>query len=77
VGSHPFILVTSAAHMPRAAGFFKKRGLQPIPAPTDFLNTRHRLDSDDLVPDATKLVRAQIAIYEYLGLAWETLRGKI
>jgi uncharacterized SAM-binding protein YcdF (DUF218 family) len=58
-------------------GLFRKRGLQPIAAPTDYLAPRHRLESDDLFPDGYKLFKSQIAFYEYLGLAWETLRGKI
>jgi uncharacterized SAM-binding protein YcdF (DUF218 family) len=77
VGPQRFILVTSASHMPRAMGFFRKRGLQPIAAPTDYLAPRHRPESDDFVPDGYKLFKSQIAFYEYLGLAWETLRGKL
>ena len=37
IGREKFILVTSAAHMPRSMALFRKRGLQPIPAPADFL----------------------------------------
>ncbi len=77
VGPQQFILVTSASHMPRAMGLFRERGLQPIAAPTDYLAPRHRLEPDDLVPDGYKLFKSQMAFYEYLGLAWETLRGKI
>jgi uncharacterized SAM-binding protein YcdF (DUF218 family) len=77
VGPQRFILVTSASHMPRAMGLFRKRGLQPIAAPTDYLAPRHRLEPDDLVPDGYKLFKSQIAFYEYLGLAWEKLRGKL
>ena len=77
VGSHRFILVTSASHMPRAMGLFKRRGLQPIAAPTDYLAPRHRLELDDFFPDGYKLFKSQMAVYEYLGQAWETLRGKI
>lgn len=77
VGSRQFVLVTSASHMPRAMGLFKKRGLQPIAAPTDYLAPRHRWESDDLFPDGFNLFKSQVAVYEYLGLAWETLRGKI
>jgi hypothetical protein len=29
------------------------------------------------MPDAYKLFKTQIAFYEFLGLAWEKLRGKI
>ncbi len=77
VGNRPFILVTSASHMPRAMGLFRKRGLQPIAAPTDYLAPRHRFEPDDLFPDGYKLVKSQTAFYEYLGLAWETIRGKL
>ena len=77
VGPHPFILVTSASHMPRAMGFFRKRGLQPIAAPTDYLAPRHRWQPEDLIPDGFNLFKSQVAVYEYLGLAWETLRGGI
>jgi uncharacterized SAM-binding protein YcdF (DUF218 family) len=77
VGSRPFVLVTSASHMPRAMALFRDMKLQPIAAPTDFLAPRRRLEFDDLVPDAYKLFRSQIAIYEYLGLTWEKLRGKL
>jgi uncharacterized SAM-binding protein YcdF (DUF218 family) len=77
VGPQPFILVTSASHMPRAMGLFRKRGMQPIAAPTDYLAPYRRLEPDDLAPDGYKLYQSQIAIYEYLGLAWEKLRGRI
>lgn len=77
VGAQRFILVTSASHMPRAMGLFRKRGLQPIAAPTDYLAPGHRVDLDDLFPDGYKLFKSQTAFYEYLGLAWEALRGRI
>ena len=77
VGSQRFILVTSASHMPRAMALFRKRGLQPIAAPTDYLAPRHRSEPGDLFPDGYNLFKSQVAYYEYLGLAWESLRGKI
>jgi uncharacterized SAM-binding protein YcdF (DUF218 family) len=70
VGSHRFILVTSAYHMPRAMGLFRKKGLQPIPAPTDYLAPRRRQEWGDLFPDGYNLYKSQVAFYEYLGLAW-------
>jgi uncharacterized SAM-binding protein YcdF (DUF218 family) len=76
VGHHPFILVTSASHMPRAMLLFRRRSLQPLAAPTDYFTPRHRLEFDDFVPDAYKLLKAQTAFYEYLGLAYETLRAR-
>ncbi len=77
VGSQKLILVTSASHMPRAMGLFRKRGLRPIPAPTDYMAPEHRWEPGDLFPDAYNLFKSQVAFYEYLGLAWETLRGEI
>jgi uncharacterized SAM-binding protein YcdF (DUF218 family) len=77
VGSGQFILVTSASHMPRAMGLFRKRGMQPIAAPTDFLAPRQKVEVDDFFPDGYKLFKSQVAFNEYLGLAWEALRGKL
>ena len=77
VGDQRFILVTSAWHMPRAMGLFRKRGMQPVAAPTDYLAPQRRVESDDLAPDGYKLYMSQTAIYEYLGLAWERLRGML
>ena len=77
LGQSPFVLVTSAAHMPRAMGLFRKRGLQPLPAPTDYLAPRHALDPEDVFPNAFNLFKSQTAFYEYLGLAWAEVRGKI
>jgi len=37
VGRDKFILVTSASHMPRAMALFRKYGMEPIPAPTDYM----------------------------------------
>ncbi len=37
VGKDRFILVTSASHMPRAMALFRKHGMEPIAAPTDYM----------------------------------------
>jgi uncharacterized SAM-binding protein YcdF (DUF218 family) len=77
VGSSPFVLVTSASHMRRAMGLFRARKLNPIAAPTDFLAPERNVEIDDYFPDAFKLFKSQIATYEYFGLAWAKLRGKL
>jgi uncharacterized SAM-binding protein YcdF (DUF218 family) len=64
--------------MPRSLALFRRRGLQPIPAPADFRapNTQ----SSDLIrffPGVGPLAQTQIAVHEYLGLAWAWLRGAI
>jgi len=66
----PFVLVTSASHMPRAIRLFEGVGLKPIAAPTDF----KRIDIDLLsVPSIGSLQKSRIAIHEFLGIAWSYL----
>ena len=78
VGEAPFVLVTSAAHMPRSMALFRKVGLEPIPAPT-----RHRVRVGTVVspglffPSADDLIKSERAFYEVLGLAWAKLRGRV
>lgn len=74
LGSTPFILVTSASHMPRALKFFKHEGLHPIPAPTNHLANRKNPDYTDFF-SATALKKSHILFHEYLGLLWQKLKG--
>jgi uncharacterized SAM-binding protein YcdF (DUF218 family) len=76
-GHAPLVLVTSAAHMPRAMGLFEKVGTHPHPAPTDYLAPQHVRTPDEFFPNANDLSISEVAFYEYLGLAWAKLRGKI
>jgi uncharacterized SAM-binding protein YcdF (DUF218 family) len=69
------VLVTSAAHMPRAMGLFRSAGLDPIPAPTNHLTRPVR--SYWLFPSARTLARSQSWLYEQLGLTWSKLTGQI
>jgi len=79
VRDDPFILVTSASHMQRAMALFKKHGMEPIPAPTDYLvkDREGGLTPGVFFPGAGSLEKAERAIYEYLGLIWAWLRGQI
>lgn len=74
VGDKPFILVTAAYHMPRSMSLFKKMGLHPIAAPTDF--TIRQIDWLKILnPDA--LEEFDTALHEYIGLVWYALKGYI
>lgn len=72
VGEKPFILVTSATHMPRAMKIFKNLGLDPIPAPTDF----HKDEFKGYLrePSAYHFHLSEIAVHEYIGILWEKLK---
>ena len=78
VKNKPFVLVTSANHMPRAMAMFQKSGLSPIPAPTKhYIKQRRGLQPDSLFPKAINLHKARIAFHEYLGMVWAKLRKQI
>jgi uncharacterized SAM-binding protein YcdF (DUF218 family) len=69
IGEAPFILVTSAYHMPRAMRLMQRAGAHPIPAPTGQLanesaNNRWR----NMLPTSAGLGKTERALHEYLGL---------
>lgn len=71
VGDKPFIVVTSASHMPRVMRLLLLAGTHPIPAPTA---QRVMHDSGPwwvyyLLPSTTGLRKVELALHEYLGLA--------
>lgn len=70
LGTSPFILVTSAYHMPRAMVLMHLAGARPIPAPTGQLATRQTgFGARAWVPSSASLRRTEHAIHEYIGLA--------
>lgn len=74
VDGKPFLLVTSAAHMPRSMWLMQQRGLKPIAAPTDF--QAYPINSSNptgLFPDSSYLKKSESAIHEYLGQWWAKL----
>jgi uncharacterized SAM-binding protein YcdF (DUF218 family) len=78
IGPGTIILVTSAAHMPRAMALFRKRGLQPIPAPADFhVRGAQEPFPGRVFPSSSALSGVKVAAHEYLGLVWAWLRGMI
>ena len=67
------ILVTSANHMPRAVAAFRKVGMDPILAPTEYL----ALDDYGLLgylPTLKRLMCVDLFVYESLGMAWYKLK---
>ena len=85
-GINRILLVTSALHMPRSMGIFKKQGIEAIAAPTDFAITNQELDEYqatfqgfllNLLPDVEKLQHTSRAIKEYVGIVVYRLKGWI
>ena len=78
LAGHPFALVTSSTHMPRAVALFRGQGLDPIPAPTGHLFKRSPGATallDDLIPGEDNLAVSRRAWHEVLGRAWARMRG--
>lgn len=73
VGSESFVLVTSAAHMPRSMMLFKSLGLNPIAAPTSFYKSEFK--GYLRAPKPICFHISTIAMHEYLGILWAKIRG--
>jgi uncharacterized SAM-binding protein YcdF (DUF218 family) len=66
----PFLLVTSAYHMPRAVRLMERVNARPIPAPTDQqTGAAYAHYWNYFLPASAGLRRTERAIHEYLGLA--------
>ncbi|RJO59928.1 hypothetical protein C4544_07300 [candidate division WS5 bacterium] len=78
LGKAPFILVTSASHMPRAMALFRKLDMIPLPAPTMHLvDNKHTIVQGLFVPLVENLRKSEVAFYEYMAIFWLKLRGHI
>jgi uncharacterized SAM-binding protein YcdF (DUF218 family) len=85
-GFKRILLVTSAMHMPRSMGVFKRGcpGIEFVPAPTDFW-APYPLEQDPwwyralaaLLPSGKNLSDFSVAMHEYFGMAYYKLRGWI
>jgi uncharacterized SAM-binding protein YcdF (DUF218 family) len=74
LGKAPFLLVTSAYHMPRAMRLMQNAGAQPIAAPTgQVVNGSARLQWGRVLPSSTGLGKTERAMHEYIGLLAVTL----
>jgi uncharacterized SAM-binding protein YcdF (DUF218 family) len=69
LGAAPFILVTSAYHMPRAMQLMERAALRPIPAPVgQRAQASRRNRMGQLIPGSSGLWETEHALHEYLGL---------
>jgi uncharacterized SAM-binding protein YcdF (DUF218 family) len=72
----PFLLVTSAFHMPRALLSFRKAGVNVIPVPTDF--RAEPLAFPYLTEEApNQFVKASLLLKEFMGLLAYFATGRI
>ena len=77
------LLVTSAMHMPRALGVFRRQfpGMEFTPAPADFHATEPQAktplyrECGNFIPTPGHLLAFSDVMHEYLGIAYYQLRG--
>ncbi|HEY4467708.1 MAG TPA: envelope biogenesis factor ElyC [Klebsiella sp.] len=76
IGDAPFLLVTSASHLPRAMIFFRHAGLTPLPAPANQLAIESPLNPwERAIPSPVWLMHSDRVGYETLGRIWQWLKG--
>lgn len=76
IGDAPFLLVTSASHLPRAMIFFQHAGLHPLPAPANQLAIASPLNPwERIIPSPVWLMHSDRVGYETLGRLWQWLKG--
>jgi uncharacterized SAM-binding protein YcdF (DUF218 family) len=76
IGCSNTLLVTSAAHMPRAVAAFREAGVIVTPISTDVrITQRTRFNAVDYLPDAQALAMTSEAIREWIGRAVYSVKG--
>lgn len=77
IGNAPFVLVTSATHLPRSMTLFQEKGMDPIPGPSNYHvrnNQEIGFDVTALFPNPGNLMAVGRVVHEYLGLLWIEFR---
>jgi uncharacterized SAM-binding protein YcdF (DUF218 family) len=77
VGTDPFILVSSASHLPRAAALFRKQGRDPLPSPTGFTAIAGDVEVSAFFPSSWGIGKVERAWHEYIGYVWSRMRGQL
>lgn len=70
------LLVTSAFHMPRSVGLFRKAGLEVLPWPTDYRTTGEARLALDFTQPSTNSQLMTTALREWTGLLVYYLAGR-
>lgn len=77
------VLVTNAAHLPRAAALFRKQGFDVLPYPCGYYARHHFADAwadvtlMDLLPTSWALARMTEAVEELAGILFYWLTGRL
>lgn len=83
IGVQPFVLVTSAADLPRAMAVAHRLGMSPVAAPACIWTLQHHgagmsvqsVLAGFTTPSLARLARLQWAFHEYVGYLWYKIWG--
>ena len=75
LGEEPFLLVTSATHMPRAMAVADQLDLNAIPQPAGFLAS-DVIGLRSFLPSISAIITWQVVLHEVVGLQVYRLRGQ-
>nr|WP_321269803.1 envelope biogenesis factor ElyC [uncultured Tolumonas sp.] len=77
ISNHPTALVTSASHMPRAMTLFHQVGMNPIPAPAQYVGREQQLQipAYGYLPSGRYLMYSEMALHEWIGQLWNRFRN--
>jgi len=64
-------------HMVRAAGCFRRQGLEVVPAACHHQSTSYTFAAQDLIPSARSLQSGEQVWHEWFGLLWYWIQGRI
>jgi uncharacterized SAM-binding protein YcdF (DUF218 family) len=70
----PYLLVTSAYHMPRASLIFKNAGLQVVPYPCNYTDGRGGTELSDFIPRPSVLMSWDTYLKETFGYWWYRMK---
>jgi len=70
-----WVLITSAWHMPRSVGIFRKLNWQVIPYPVDF-KTHGQFEMNIGLPKLSAIASVSNVVYEWIGLFYYRLMGR-
>ena len=71
-----WVLITSAWHMPRSVGIFRKLGWEVIPYPVDFKTTGKLTLTLRFPPSLSATSAVSNVLYEWIGLTYYRLLGR-
>lgn len=69
------LLVTSAWHLPRAIGVFRKLNMEVHPAPADFATHGFSIDPLSFLPTVDNFAQTSTALHEWIGIMGYRIRG--